>query len=353
MNRAVERLRGVSPDSELRQQHRAGHSPWIVSAKLKLIDGCNLRCFMCDYWKKDREGELSTDEIFEILADLSALQCRKIHLTGGELFLRKDALDVVRRATELGMRVNLTTNGTILPKKRVKELVKIPARGVTVSLDSPVSRIHDQVRGQEGSWRTTRKAIEHLLRYRGPKTRVRINTVVSRRNFRSLVEMPGFLREHPVDQWLLIPMEKWVGDEAVMTADDIRYYNARIAPMLADTIRLVGFDPWIYGHGEDNVRASEKQEYALGHYRNNLCHVPWFHTLIGPQGDVYPCCGTHRRIEPLGNIRKERLVDLFNGAAYRELRVKMLRERMPACHHCDDFLKENRAIDATLAEASR
>jgi MoaA/NifB/PqqE/SkfB family radical SAM enzyme len=176
-----------------------GQSPWLTSAKLKLVDGCNLRCFMCEYWKGRRQGELSTDEVQKLLGDLRALGCEKVHFTGGELFLRRDVLALLDHATGLGMRVNLTTNGTLLEREAIKALLAVPVRSITLSIDSPVARIHDTVRGRKGAHQKTTRSIDRLLAGRSvrdgkPRTRVRVNTVVSRKSYRSLVEMGAFLR---------------------------------------------------------------------------------------------------------------------------------------------------------------
>lgn len=347
MWRALDRLRDAAADGSLpalRAQHDAGTSPWLTSAKLKLVDGCNLRCFMCDYPSRTRENELSTAEVLAVLDDLAALGCQKVHYTGGELFLRKDAVQLVAAAAERGMRTNLTTNGTKLDKDRLRELLRVPVRSVTVSIDSPVNHVHDRLRGQQGAWKRTVRTLDRLLDKRGPKTRVRVNTVVSSRNVRTLVQMVPFLRERPIDGWLLIPVD---GPQA-MSADDIRFYNARIAPVLAEATGVPAFDPWIYGRTDDDVAHGARQDYARGHYVRHPCHIPWFHTLIGPSGDVYPCCQTHRRMPPLGNVRTTPLRELFNGPAYTALRLRMHVERLPHCAGCDDFLAENRAIDAVL-----
>jgi radical SAM protein with 4Fe4S-binding SPASM domain len=348
MWRALEQLEALPPDrrAALRAEHHRGRSPWLTSAKLKLVDGCNLRCFMCDYWKRERHGELTTAEVVRVLGELAELGCRKVHYTGGELFLRRDAVELVRAAADLGLRTNLTTNGTVLDKARLKELLAVPVRSVTLSIDSPVPAVHDAVRGQEGAWRRTVRTLDRLLSKRGGKTRIRLNTVVSRRNLATLVEMVPFLRARPVDGWLLIPVDGANAD--AIGAEDIGYWNGRIAPILEESVRVPGFDPWIFGRTAPELAESAAQRYARGAYRRGRCHVPWFHTLIGPSGDVYPCCTTHRRMPALGNVRAASLGEIWSGEAYRALRTTMLTERLAMCHECDDFLAENRAIEALL-----
>jgi radical SAM protein with 4Fe4S-binding SPASM domain len=176
---------------------------------------------------------------------------------------------------------------------------------------------------------------------------VRLNTVVSRANYLSLVEMPAYLRERPVDGWLLIPMDAKPGvDNAseALTAEDVRTYNAHVAPVLAETVRVPGFDPWVFGRGEDDVAHAAEGAWARGFYRDHLCRVPWFHTLVDSRGDVYPCCMGHRSLPPLGNVRTASVAEIFNGPAYIALRQQMERARLAPCHRCDDFLAENRAF---------
>jgi radical SAM protein with 4Fe4S-binding SPASM domain len=320
---------------------------------------------LCDYWHGRREGELSTDEVFAVLGDLASLGCGKVHFTGGEIFLRRDALALFAEAARLGMRVNLTTNGTQLEKDRIRALVELPVRSVTLSLDSPVAKLHDEVRGREGAFKKTLKALDRLLERRSKKTRVRLNVVVNARTYLSLVELPALLDARPIDGLLLIPMDakpetgRPGGARRLATLGptphtmgplEIARFEAEVAPVLAARIRVPGFDPHPFGTSTADVGASARGAYARGHYETHRCHVPWHHTLVGPSGDVYPCCMGHRNLPSFGNVRETPLRELWRGEAYRAFRVAMLRERAPICAHCDDFLADNRALDTLHAE---
>lgn len=349
MQHVVER---VAEHSDAQAIIAAGRVPFLDSAKLKLVDGCNLKCFMCDFWHRKRVGELSTEAWFAVLDDLAGMDCRKVQLSGGEPFMRKDLLELVKRAHDHGMRVNLTTNGTLLRKDTLKPMLKLPIRNITVSVDGPVGHVHDAVRGQPGAFKRTRSFIDYVNRHRGPKTRLRVNTVVSRRNVRSLMEMPRFLRDIRADGWLLIPMDDSFQGRPDrlhdgLSAADIQMYNSRIAPTLTERASFPGFDAFPFGRQSD-VELAAVGLHARGHYRTNRCWVPWFHVLVGPTGDVFPCCGTHRRIAPMGSVVDGRLVDLLRSDAWVAFRKAMAVERLAACHKCDDFLVENRLIDAAL-----
>lgn len=374
MWRSVDQLRRLplADYRAVRDEHLRGTSPFLGSAKLKLVDACNLRCFMCDYWHGRRAGELDTDEVKRVLADLASLGCRKVHFTGGEIFMRRDAIALFEEATRLGMRVNLTTNGTLLDKGRARAMLELPVRSVTLSLDSPSRKIHDEVRGRSGAFKKTLRTLDYVLAHRKPKTRVRMNMVVSARSYRSLVELPELLAGRPIDGLLLIPMDGKPAPEPgeapsrtarvgarlpvvrptphEMTKSDVRRYNETIAPFLAERLSVPGFDAFPFGRGKRDVAASARGAYARGHYDRHRCHVPWLHTLVSATGEVYPCCMGHRNLPALGNVRETSLVSIWNGEAYRRFRESMLRSRPEVCGRCDDFLAENRAVDALDAE---
>ena len=368
LRRVVER-RTRLPLLALREElaeEREGTTRGITSAKLKRIDGCNLRCFMCDYWRGRREAELTTQEVCRILSELAALGCQKVHFTGGEIMLRRDAVVLFAHAAELGMRVNLTTNGTVLDKARARAMLELPVRRITLSLDSPVRKIHDRVRGREGAYKKTLRSLDYLLRHRGKKTKLALNVVVSRATFASLIELPELLARFPVDDVLLIPMDDKPANQrpgvvarlplveppsAAMTADEIRRYGQEVAPVLTRGISLPHFDPFVFGPvGEE--RHSAVGRHARGYYEEHRCHVPWHHVLIGATGDVYPCCMAHRSTEPLGNVREESLTRIWQGTKYAAFRRRMLEQRMAVCQRCDDFLADNRALNAQLVEVS-
>ena len=92
--------------------------PLLRDAKIKLTSRCNLRCVMCKYWQTTTEDALPGERWKQVFAELAGLGCRKVHFSGGEIFLRRDVLDLAEAAVGLGMKVNLTTNGTLIDRER-------------------------------------------------------------------------------------------------------------------------------------------------------------------------------------------------------------------------------------------
>ena len=322
-----------------------GTGAWVGTAKPSSRDACNLRCFMCNYWKGKREGELSTDEVTRVLDELVALGCRKVHFTGGEIPMRRD-LEVL--AAHHG-RAAGEPHHQRHPRRQGPP--QGPAAGAGAQLTSPSTARPAPSTTPSAAARAPSprpRTLDRALDKRGRKTRVRVNTVVSRRNVRTLVGLGALLRDRPVDGRLLLPLDVPDDHPDSLRAADIQAYTTRVAPVLEETLRIPGFDPWIFGRrAEDHAQASAGR-FARGLYEAQPCYAPWLHLLIGPTGDVYPCCNLHRRMTPLGNIRDAPLSEIWQDEPLRAFRQQMWAKRVADCHRCADFSAENRALHAHL-----
>ena len=75
----------------LRRSVADGAPPaYLRSVKIKLTARCNLRCQMCRYGKNLDLPELPTERWLGIIDELAELGCRKLHLSGGEVMVRRD-----------------------------------------------------------------------------------------------------------------------------------------------------------------------------------------------------------------------------------------------------------------------
>src|SRR5207253_630580 len=131
---------------------------------------CNFRCEMCNIWQKKSVNEMTPDEV-GLFFDRYP-QFRWVHLTGGELFMRRDLDDLVaaiqKHCRSLFL-LNFPTTGWF-GDKTVSLVERTLARGVgrlmtTISIDGPKA-LHEEMRGLPGSWD---KGIETFRRLRGIK----------------------------------------------------------------------------------------------------------------------------------------------------------------------------------------
>jgi AdoMet-dependent heme synthase len=147
--------------------------PYVVSWNLTYR--CNLACEHCylDAGGTPLVGtenfadrsELGTEECFRVIDEIAAFapECLTI-LTGGEPLLRRDILEIVRRAAERELWVVVGTNGVSITENLARRLADSGARGLSLSLDALDPDRHDRFRNVRGAWRNTVDGAEILNR---------------------------------------------------------------------------------------------------------------------------------------------------------------------------------------------
>lgn len=117
------------------------HNRPIQYLRLAVTDRCNLRCQYCmpeegiKYLPK--QALLSFEEIERLITIFAELGISKVRITGGEPFLRKDLMALLRSIRSIkGIRdLHLTTNG-LLAVDHLKELTTLGIKSINLSLDT-------------------------------------------------------------------------------------------------------------------------------------------------------------------------------------------------------------------------
>jgi radical SAM protein with 4Fe4S-binding SPASM domain len=147
--------------------------PYVVSWNLTYR--CNLACEHCyldaggtplvDTENFADRSELGTEECFRVIDEIAAFapECVTI-LTGGEPLLRRDILEIVRRASDRGLWVVVGTNGVRITENLAQRLAEAGARGLSLSLDALDAECHDRFRKVRGAWRNTVEGADILNR---------------------------------------------------------------------------------------------------------------------------------------------------------------------------------------------
>lgn len=117
------------------------HGRIVDYLRIAVTDKCNLRCFYCmpeegiDFVKKSEL--LDYEEILRFVGLVANEGVSKIRITGGEPFLRKEIMGLIRSLSEVkGIhKIAITTNGTLtLPY--LNELIGLGVDSFNLSIDS-------------------------------------------------------------------------------------------------------------------------------------------------------------------------------------------------------------------------
>ena len=98
---------------------------------------CNLSCIHCYASANNRKSaeEMDTAAGKAFISDLAEFGVPVLLFSGGEPMMRKDLFELARFAREKGLRVALSTNGTLISDREARELQDIGFAEVGISLD--------------------------------------------------------------------------------------------------------------------------------------------------------------------------------------------------------------------------
>lgn len=124
---------------------------------------CNLRCAHCysDSTSKHYPGELTFKQCQEVIDDLAAYGVPGLLLSGGEPMIHPKFYELAGYARSKGLRLTLSTNGTLIDEEAANRLKQLGFAYVGISLDG-IGETHDQFRGRTGAFDKTVAAFRHL-----------------------------------------------------------------------------------------------------------------------------------------------------------------------------------------------
>ena len=198
-----------------------------------LIRRCNLTCKHCYATSADKDfpGELSTEQVFDVMDDLKDYGVPVLILSGGEPLMRQDIFEISHRAKEMGFYVGLSSNGTLITEENIEAIKAVGYDYVGVSLDG-MREIHDRFRRREGAFDESMHGIR-LCRDAGIKVGLRFT--LTRDNACDLPDLLKLLDNEGLDKFYLSHLN-YAGRGNKNRGDDAHHRMTRNAmDLLFDT----------------------------------------------------------------------------------------------------------------------
>jgi radical SAM protein with 4Fe4S-binding SPASM domain len=168
-----------------------------IDGSIEVTRRCNLTCVHCynnlplsD--QQARRTELTYGEHCRILEEMAAEGCLWLLYTGGEVFVRKDFLDIYAYAKKSGFLITLFTNATLITPSVAEYLAAWRPFSAEVSLYGCTAATHDRVTGVAGSFDRTMRGVRLLMEVGVPPL---LKTMVLKPNTHEIWDIRRFVEE--------------------------------------------------------------------------------------------------------------------------------------------------------------
>lgn len=191
----MEQLSYGAFSADLHQRQAGQRVPLQVS--IEVTRRCPLECLHCynnlpmgDLDAK--RGEMTKEEHFRVLDELVEMGCFWILYTGGEIFARKDFLEIYTYAKKKGFLITLFTNGTIINEQIADYLKEWPPFAIEITLYGRTRETYEALTMIPGSYDRCLRGVR-LLKERGLP--LKLKTVATSINKHEVMAMRQFVEE--------------------------------------------------------------------------------------------------------------------------------------------------------------
>jgi radical SAM protein with 4Fe4S-binding SPASM domain len=309
---------------------------------------CNLRCKMChqDRVALGKQGELTLDQIVAFFDRNTKLQ--KVSLIGGEIFVRRDMIAMIRHLNR-NRNIVLSTNGTLVGNVEIEALRSCKRIfTICISLDG-TKAVHDSIRRVDGAYDKAIRTIENLA----PFLPVTVNCVILDENLECFTEVVDICASLGVMK-IKLEFERKFPEEVISLASD----EFELQPDELPTASREGAKTYCLNTLRDRLVECQDHGKKQGIYvtfdppflmdEMEACYAGNIRTqkkcicdnlrraVIAPNGDLVHCFIIRKTF---GNILHQSFDEIWNSEAAKEFRLHLLQNNLtPLCESCPSMV---------------
>jgi len=298
---------------------------------LEITTKCNLKCIFCQVpdWDRKKLQDMSFNKFKYILDQIPFLSLIKLQGMG-ESFLNKDIFKMIEFANKKGIKIETTTNGTILSKEKIKKLFKNPPSKISFSLDTPNNITYKKLRGKNmfnDIINNIRLTIDEKNKTKS-NTKIRIWCILNKYNIDQVPDLIRLAKKLTVDELVIQTKISSFGKL------NLKDKNKKI--------KVNVFKKEILSKLNKAKEFAKKKELKLTVFKENYftktdpCNFIKSNPYISVEGEIVPCCIiADPKIISLGNIFKEKFTKIWNNKKYKQLRKAHNKNILPNfCKDC-------------------
>jgi len=288
-------------------------TPFPIHLEIETTNVCQLACPFCPHHKMKREKGMMLIETLEQILDQAkgmGVKTCYMHMIG-EPLIHPAIIPMIDLVNSHGIWTSISTNAMLLDEKMTQRLIDSKLDELTLALDSLKPEVYRKLR-VKGDFDLVIKNIDHFIERRiavGRGPRVELQVIVMNEN---VDEIPSFRSKY-------IPMMDQIN---VGISDEKR----------KSWLRVKGFSTFAGQVPDMSPEPSEPLRFR--------CKKLWQSMAVHWNGDLSLCCRDYDSAQIVGNIRTNKIEDIWNGKDYDRLRDLHRNEewggdkRLDLCSNC-------------------
>ena len=324
-----ELLRFHEQKRRLLKERKLMHLLWETTTRCNA--GCEHCACSCD--KHNQVEEVDIKYIIKVLDDIDkryGAQNLFFVATGGEPLLRKGLFEVLNHANELGCKIGMSTNGSLLTKSMVKKLKEANLFSINISIDG-MKETHEAFRKLPGYWEKIWEGVR-MLQEETDIPVIQVTTCANKKNLHELEDIYKFLLEKNIKYWRVLTVD--ANGRAAENKDIL------LSPKDYEYV----FD---FINEKNNEHKMEEVVFGCSNYlgpniEGGIVRKPFFFCMAGiincsilSNGDIFVCPNVPKRPELIqGNITKDDFIDVWeNRFQFFRDEYKLANPKCLACYH--------------------
>ena len=179
-------------------QFSSERSPVVV---WNITSQCNLKCRHCyiEATEAAKDNEMTTADGMAFIDDLAEMKVPVLMFSGGEPLVRPDLFELAAYAVEKGLRIVLSTNGTLIDDFTAQLIKEAGFQYVGVSIDG-CEETHDMFRGEKGAFAA---AIAGIRAAKAAGNRTGVRFTLNSLNKRDLPAVLDLIEQEKIDRFCM------------------------------------------------------------------------------------------------------------------------------------------------------
>jgi radical SAM protein with 4Fe4S-binding SPASM domain len=303
---------------------------------IHLSDKCNLNCPFCySNSGADNNYTLDHEKIVAFLEQIDKNNRNSIILSGGEPFLYKNLIQLVKSIREMSFKsILIITNGTV-GEEMYKEAIQY-VDGIQVSVDGTVADIHDVSRGT-GSYAKMIKNLKLLKQY-GVKKLI-ISFTPTTNNIQDLPNVPKFAYHNNINAihiTRLMPVGRGKALENTLSLDSSIYQDnfKLFVDNFSNIEKVISIDSELEKSKRDliSLTFAGDQSYKVAYKQRKMtCGMGMGSMCVGYDGKIYPCSSMQYDIFSFGTIEDSLNKVIENAKKFMKNNSV---DNIPECKNC-------------------